>query len=37
MSKSNTYFFGATAALVAFHAAIFSMMALRQRKKDENE
>ena len=37
MSKPNTYFFGATAALVAFHAAIFSLMAVRQKRKDENE
>jgi hypothetical protein len=37
MSKPNTYFFGAAAVLVAFHAAIFSLMAVRQKKKEENE
>jgi hypothetical protein len=37
MSTPNTYFFGATAALVAFHAAVFSLMAIRLKKKEENE
>jgi hypothetical protein len=37
MSKSNTYFIGATTALVAFHAAIFAVMAIRQKKKEEQE
>jgi hypothetical protein len=37
MSKSNIYFFGATAALVAFHAAIFAVLAVRQKKKEEKE
>jgi len=37
MSKSKSYVFGVTTALVVVNAAIYAVLAYRKKKKEEQE